>query len=121
MLVILDTAATTFRRIWCDFELYKSLVDEKALDIVTMTSSNGNDQPQLLSQCSLPDETPYLKAQREQAFPTQLLLKGIYVKLEEGEASVSSDKDNILEYMAKDGAAHFVKFLITLQCKSTCQ
>jgi hypothetical protein len=104
VLLILDESATPFKRIWCDFELYTTIRDEKAMDIVTMTTSSHGHQAkeaQLLSGNALPNESTYLKANREMTFPIKLLIEGMRVKLEEGAATVASDKQSILDSMAK--------------------
>jgi len=106
VLLILDESATPFHRIWCDFELYSTLTDGKPLDTITILKTDDGlldrkSAPLLLSQNPLPHETPHLKVKREQGFPMQLLLAGISVKLEKGSASVASDKEHILNSMAK--------------------
>merc|ERR1719506_2702062 len=104
VLLILDNAATPFKRIWCDFEIYSTLTNGKMLDIVSMLPADNHrspKQPKLLSQDPLPKESPWNKQQREQSFPIELLVAGVSPKLEEGEASVASDKDLILQTMAK--------------------
>jgi len=106
VVLILDASATSFSRIWCDFEIYTTLLDEKPLDVVAMISSHSphcqsKRTPQVLSQNPLPHETSHIKVLREQVFPTKLLHAGIYVKLEEGSASIASDKEQILNIMSR--------------------
>lgn len=99
LLLVLDSQATPFRRIWCDFELYKTIsVDKKPLDIVTLHEGI----PRLLSQDTVEDETPYYKSLREQQFPIHCLMEGMRRRLEDGEASVEHDRRQILSSMACD-------------------
>lgn len=102
LLLILDQEATPFSRIWCDYELYSSVLDpEKMLDIVTMVAVKGK-QPgaQMLSKSPLQGESAVAKSIREQNFPLSLLLKGLQVCLEDGDATVLKDKESILFEMA---------------------
>lgn len=99
LLLILDQDATPFSRIWCDYELYASITaPDKMLDIVTMAQLPGKSQAgaQMLSKSPLPGESAVAKSVREQSFPLSLLLQGLQVCLEKGEATIQKDKDGIL-------------------------
>ena len=99
LLLILDQDATPFSRIWCDYELYASITaPDKMLDIVTMAQLPGKNQAgaQMLSKSPLPGESAVAKSVREQSFPLSLLLQGLQVCLENGEATIQKDKDGIL-------------------------
>jgi len=99
IMLVLDPNATPFKRIWCDFELYKTIAtDKKNLDIVTVSEGKAR----LISQECLPNETNYYKSIREQQFPIRLLVEGMCRRLEDGDASVELDKHRILETMARD-------------------
>lgn len=102
LLLILDQDATPFSRIWCDYEVYSSITDpDKMLDIVTMVQSKKQSPgAQMLSKSPLPGESAVAKSVREQNFPLSLLLHGLQVCLEDGEATVQKDKDGILFEMA---------------------
>jgi len=104
VLLILDHEATPFQRIWCDYELYKTVLDpNKALDIVTVPMSkdkHGRRHPQVLA--DIPGESAFKKTQREGRFPIAVLAKGIHAKLEDGEATVVADKERILFHMKKE-------------------
>jgi len=101
VLLILDRKATPFKRIWCSFEIYHTVLDERIpLDIVTLYDG----EPRLLLQeisNDPPHETVPVKLHREGYFPVSLLAAGCQVKLEEGEASVAADKKSILDVMRK--------------------
>lgn len=97
---MLDPKAVAFTRIWCDFELYKTIRDKnKRLDV--MTSREG--KPLLLSDGLLPRETVNEKMHRERHFPIPLLVRGLQCVLENGQASVEADKQNILRSISNDG------------------
>jgi len=101
VLLVLDSEAMPFQRIWCDYELYKTVLDPcKALDIVTVAKANGRRQPNFLA--DLPGESAIKKTQREAKFPISLLAKGIRARLEEGEATVALDKEKILRQMREE-------------------
>lgn len=104
VLLILDSNATPFTRIWCDYELYltsKHLSKQSmSFDIVTVPS--GSLDPVLLSDLPLPGEPEIRKIQREQLFPITLLLKGISMFLQDGDASVQADKGAILKCIAME-------------------
>jgi len=98
-LLILDKDACPFDRIWCDFELSKTLVEPKlTLDMVTIVDgTDGNREPVLLSESNPPFESAHAKTLREECFPIGLMLKGMRCKLEEGKCTMPSDRDNILQ------------------------
>jgi hypothetical protein len=99
VMLVLDPDATPFKRIWCDFELYKTIAtDKKYLDIVTVSEGKAR----MISEDCLPNETSYYKSIREQKFPIRLLVEGLCRRLEDGDASVELDKHRILETMARD-------------------
>lgn len=97
VLLILDDRAMPFRRIWCCFELHRTMKEEggKLLDIVT----SHEDRPQLLSDGLLPGEETWAKKRREMKFPMQLLSEGMRCCLEQGLASVDIDRIRILNAM----------------------
>jgi len=100
VLLLLDHEATPFQRIWCDYELYKTVLDDsKDLDIVTMGDDPQRRQtsPQILAE--LPGESAVAKTRRESFFPIGVLARAISAKLEDGEATVMKDKERILYYM----------------------
>jgi len=99
VLLVLDSKATPFDRIWCDFEMWLALTDGTPLDIVT-APSDSIAGAHLLSQSILEGETAYTKARREQLFPLDLLVTGMHADLQNGKCSVAEDKRCILECMA---------------------
>jgi len=108
-LLVLDKDAVAFDRIWCDFELAKTLVEPKMmLDIVTMVGGRDNHrQAVLLSECHPPHESAHAKTLREERFPIALIFKGIGCLLEDGTCTVPSDKESIIQnitsmYQRKD-------------------
>jgi len=98
-LLVLDKDAVAFDRIWCDFELAKTLVEPKMmLDIVTMVDGiDSNRQAVLLSECNPPNESAHAKTLREEYFPIDLISKGIECLLEDGRCTVPSDKESIIQ------------------------
>lgn len=99
LLLILDSKATPFRRIWCDYEIYTTISDSsKLLDIVAMDEEHAC--PRLISEGPLPQETAHQKSLREQQFPIPLLVEGIRRELQNGDSTVQSDKEHILQSMA---------------------
>eukprot|EP00971_Amphidinium_carterae_P226007 4482609-Amphidinium_carterae.1 len=74
VLLVLDKEATPFQRIWCDYELYKTLLsEEKSLDIATVCEVKGRFEPQVLAE--LPGESAVKKTSREANFPVSVLAK----------------------------------------------
>jgi len=103
-LLVLDEEAKPFDRIWCDYELCKTLLDSKVLlDIVTSVDiGNGKREPVLLSEGSHPHESAHAKSLREQRFPIQIIVKGMKAKLQDGRCTVQSDKIKILRELRTD-------------------
>ncbi|CAK9117404.1 unnamed protein product [Durusdinium trenchii] len=102
ILLILDQEAKPFSRIWCDYELYAAITDPaKDFDLVTATEGVAlGPQALMLSKNLLPQESAVAKSVREQNFPISFLLRGLSVRLEDGEATVEADKMKILSAMA---------------------
>ena len=70
ILLILDSEAKPFSRIWCDYELYAAIMDPSMeLDLITA----GQGAAQMLSKNCLPQESAVAKSVREQNFPLSLL------------------------------------------------
>jgi len=104
VLLILDPWNTPFRRIWCDFELYKTLADpDKLLDIATNVKKGAKYVPHLLTDGPIPLEGAGAKTLRELDFPISLLALGMRVRLEDGDASNVADKHNIIACIREDG------------------
>lgn len=101
-LLILDSKATAFSRIWCDLEIYKTVIEGKEFDVVT--ASKQLRRPRLITQRAGPGETSHAKMKRELRFPLHILERGICVKLEQGNATQETDKEEILKSMAADFA-----------------
>lgn len=101
-LLVLDHSATPFKRIWCDFELFKTVTEKRPLDIITL---ENDDEPQLLADqvTLLPKESMLAKTLREQHFPISLIQIGLRSLLQDGEASVEQDKQRILRSMKDSG------------------
>lgn len=100
VLLHLDPDAIAFTRIWCDFEIYSAVSDEeKGLDIITLC----HGAPQLLCNTQLPSESARARNLREAKFPISLLVKGMYARLQDGEATSAADKIAILEYISEHG------------------
>jgi len=108
LLMVLDNNANSFTRIWCDFELDKTIM----VDMGTMGSSSSKmldisaklgKKARLLTNKPVPGEKPFDKVCREQKFPLQLLARGLQVQLEHGQASVEQDRLNILRSIGTDG------------------
>jgi hypothetical protein len=98
-LLMLDENATPFTRIWCDFEIFMTLMDGKTLDITTI---DERGHPCLMTQNVLPcDEDAEDKSFRDGNFPALMLAKGATISLEHGDASVVLDKVRILNSMVK--------------------
>jgi hypothetical protein len=108
VLLVLDQHAQPFTRIWCSFELYKTISDEdKQLDIMTVCCDENQEwKAQLIADGLLPGESRSDKVVRERRFPRELLIEGIHRSLEDGECSVQRDKDTILASMARDTPEH---------------
>jgi hypothetical protein len=102
-LLCLDETAKAFERIWCDYELFKTISSTKELHI---TANYG--KPRLLTEMPLPGETLVAKSTRDRKFPATILGRGMCVKLQEGVASVQEDKKNILDSMGKDPTSGMV-------------
>lgn len=101
ILLILDPEAKPFSRIWCDYELYAAITDSaKDLDLVTATHSANGHVAMMLSKNFLPQESAVAKSVRERKFPISFLLRGLHVRLEDGEATVTEDKFKILKAIA---------------------
>jgi hypothetical protein len=128
--MVLDTQATAFWRIWCGYEAATTLHSEgKILDIVTFCPSKvqSEELPEVedhgldiggsvvvISDGVLPvDEdltqkdkvlghTPASqKALRERDFPLDLMKRGLNISIHRGQASVDSDRVHILNSIAK--------------------
>jgi len=96
VLLILDKRATPFSRMWCDFELYKTVSDtNKLLDVVTEVEGTAR----ILSEGPTPGEAGWEKKQRELLFPISLLTDGLRTCLEKGQASREADKIHIMNCM----------------------
>jgi len=105
VLLILDSAATPFTRIWCSFELYKTVTTDKLLDIATAKRSPHSDKEvaKLIVEGLLPGEPRRAKMVREQDFPYPLVMAGMSKALENGGAYFKPDIDRVLHFMAMDG------------------
>merc|ERR1712072_354011 len=97
--------ATPFQRIWCNFELDKTIMKDmqyidrgKRLDIATKI-----DKPRLLTSHPLPGEQLFDKTEREQKFPLKLLSHGHQVQIENSNASVEKDRHTIFQSISTDG------------------
>lgn len=99
-LLVLDARATSFGRIWCDYEIYKTITEGKPFEVVTVSRKHG--RPCCLTEKPARGETSYTKMKRERGFPLHILAHGMRVKLELGQASQESDKEQILKSMAAD-------------------
>jgi len=98
VLLFLDQHARSFARIWCCFEIYTALSDEKKLDLVTVATTVEKELvPVLLADGQLPGENLYHKNLREAQFPMDVLVTGILANLEDGAATVEEDRAHILE------------------------
>ena len=98
-LLMLDRNATPFARIWCDFEIFMTLMDAKVLDITTI---DAHGHPRLMTQNTVPiDADAENKSSRDGQFPALMLAKGANITLEHGNASVVVDKVRILNSMVK--------------------
>jgi len=94
VMLVLDSSAIPFQRIWCDYELFITLSHhEKLLDIATVSDHRVH----LLTDGAVPGEEFLDKTNRERSFPVALLAKGLDVELQEGHSSVDQDKQNILK------------------------
>uniref|UniRef100_A0A7S1SBY0 EF-hand domain-containing protein n=1 Tax=Alexandrium catenella TaxID=2925 RepID=A0A7S1SBY0_ALECA len=107
-LAVLDEGAVMFTRIWCCYEIAVTLGESGGkgmFDVVTAVAGgrkreNGVD---VVATCvSTTGEMPVdgghsgIKTMRESFFPPALLGKAMGVRLEEGRASVESDRTHIL-------------------------
>ena len=96
VLLICDMNVVVTTRIWVDFELYRTVAMDAGLDIVI----HANGSPHLIAADSLPNESPYQKNKREQAFPFQHICKKMMeVQLHRGDSSMEIDKVRILNTM----------------------
>jgi len=96
-LIMMDHQGTCLTRIWCDFEIFMTIMDSQTLDIV---ATNELWEPFLLTENLLPsDEDAEDKANRDMQFPHHLLVKGMTAVLEEGNSSRVIDKVRILKAM----------------------
>jgi len=101
ILLVVDSQATVFRRIWCDFELYVNLTSiGDLLDIVTLP--DGAKHARLFSGTPFPYESLSDQRRRETRFPKSILLAGMRVVLQDGGCSREEDKRVILASFSGD-------------------
>jgi len=108
ILLVVDSQATVFQRIWCDFELYVNLTSTNSLlDIVTVPG--GGQKARLFSGTHLPYESLSDQRKREKRFPLSIFLAGMRVELQDGQASREEDKKQILKFLGKGSGHHLEK------------
>eukprot|EP00931_Biecheleriopsis_adriatica_P035123 TRINITY_DN20230_c0_g1_i2.p1 TRINITY_DN20230_c0_g1~~TRINITY_DN20230_c0_g1_i2.p1 ORF type:complete len:526 (-),score=104.50 TRINITY_DN20230_c0_g1_i2:56-1633(-) len=115
VLLVLDTAATPFHRIWCCFESWVALTDQHRpkgdkmlLDISTcpfQSHSSSLSSELLLDGLTAEEEGQEVqnpgkgytnKMARESNFPLEVLAQGLSVKIEAAKSSVEHDRNYIL-------------------------
>merc|ERR1712151_197078 len=102
VLLVVDSQASVFQRIWCDFELFLNLTStHDLLDIVTVPGEG--QRARLFSGARLPYESLSDQRRRETRFPMSIFLAGMRVVLQNGQASREQDKDQILNRHARGG------------------
>lgn len=107
MLLVLDSQATVFSRIWCALEETACLDrPHTALDIAAFTSCRAHILTQGLTEDEMeieqarPGDGLRLKALREQDFPLELAEAGLTAELHKGEATNDEDRLRILNVIA---------------------
>lgn len=118
--LVLDTEATPFKRVWCCFEeaLSVSARDGERwmlLDIATIVDqAQGQEKPVIITDGLTPPEVAIetrekfmsygagwrRKADREKDFPMELIKTGLEVNIMKAEASYGPDRNRILNYIA---------------------
>jgi hypothetical protein len=102
---VIDRDGMSWTRIWCVYELYVSVVGQRAgytYDMYTALEHTNDDGEErfavgITQSAVWTDEgSSYVKSQREQHFPLELIDRGVSFKCEEGAASVAADKVKIL-------------------------
>ena len=126
---ILDSAGTYWSRIWCDYEVYVALegAHEERYTFDVYTACQGvldqcsfmqADKPPLFCEavgltdglCAGDEKAMYpslagmMKLRREANFPAFQQRKGLQVQLQNGDASMDSDKTHILNAIAGNSA-----------------
>ena len=96
-LIMMDHDASSLSRIWCDFEVFMTIMNGQSMDIVAL---DEDDRPCLLTEKLLPsDEDAEDKAWRDMHFPKHFFLKSFEIALQNGNASQIEDKARILKAM----------------------
>eukprot|EP00434_Breviolum_minutum_P003639 symbB.v1.2.003203.t1/scaffold166.1/size289592/5 len=108
VLLVLDSQATPFRRIWCCFE-ESIAVEERASNslLLDVGATDGDDVAHVLTDGLAGGESraqPVMallaKSRREKSFPTELLKEGLAVNIEQASATQAADKTSILNSIA---------------------
>ena len=113
VLLVLDTHATPFARVWCCFELAMALTDlvtpngRLLLDIATVSQGNAQLLTDGLAPMELYNEHCVCagaggkeKAKREEAFPIELVQKALGIDIAKASASREVDRLRILNSIA---------------------
>ena len=97
---VIDSNGGCFERIWCVFELYKSLADTAGkmytYDLVTATKWFGHGAVAITDGLSTQQSNTDDKLDQEEDFPLDLIDKGIKLTCADGQASVPKDRELIL-------------------------
>jgi len=102
VLLILDSEATPFTRMWCCFEIYKTVTTDRLRLNIATVPKDGSEEAIVLSQETLKGESDRTKNVRHSKFPHQLLMAGLTRRLEDGDCSVRADCERIRGYIARD-------------------
>ncbi|GFH62073.1 hypothetical protein CTEN210_18549 [Chaetoceros tenuissimus] len=96
-LIMTDHDASSLSRIWCDFEVFMTIMNAQSMDIVALDEEH---RPCLLTEKLLPsDEDAEDKAWRDMHFPKHFFLQSFEIALQNGNASQIEDKARILKAM----------------------
>ena len=99
---ILDAGCIVYSRIWCIFELFKSVMNgdnsNYEFDVYTEIEIDGDSGAVGITHSYIPSdyESSYYKMLRESKFPLDRILQAINVDVKQAQASVESDRKFIL-------------------------
>ena len=94
---ILDAGCVVYSRIWCIFELFKSVMGgNSSYEFDVYTEIDGDKAAGITHGCTSRDKNSSTKKSRESEFPLDRILKATNVDVKQAQASVESDRRFIL-------------------------
>ena len=94
---ILDTGCVVYSRIWCIFELFKSVMGGNSnYEFDVYTEIDGDKAVGITHGCTSRDKNSSAKKSRESKFPLDRILQATNVDIKHAQASVESDRRFIL-------------------------